>query len=80
LYLQSTPNFHREQDYLNRDGYDDLDVAFDSQEIKDLIGCEELEKDEPSGALYITGELKDGTSFSSEPVGDIGIDQLVKKR
>lgn len=68
-----------EQDYLNPDGYDDLDVAFDSQEIVALIDCSELRKNDVSDTLYLTGEFEDGTSIYSEPVGDPGIDQLVKK-
>ena len=69
-----------EQDYLNPDGYDDLDVAFDSQEIVALIDCSELRKNDVSDTLYLTGELEDGTPIYSEPVGDPGIDQLVKKK
>ena len=73
-----------EQDYLNPDGNDDLDVAFDSQEIATLIDCIELVKNDASDALHLTGELVDGTPIYSEPVGDLGegdpgIDQLVKK-
>ena len=70
-----------EQDYLNPDGYPDLDVAFDSQQIANLIDCSKLEKNEASEALHITGELNDGTPICSEPVDEDGpgIDQLVKK-
>ena len=69
-----------EQDYLNPDGYLDLDVAFDSQQIATLIDCSELVKNDVSDTLYLTGELVDGTPIYSEPVGDPGIDQLVKKK
>ena len=69
-----------EQDYLNPDGYLDLDVAFDSQQIATLIDCSGLVKNDVSGTLYLTGELMDGTPIFSEPIGDPGIDQLVKKK
>jgi hypothetical protein len=68
-----------EQDYLNPDGYDDLDVAFDSQQIAALIDCSYLYKNDVSDTLYITGELNDGTPIISVPVNDVGIDQLMKK-
>ena len=68
-----------EQDYLNPDGYLDLDVAFDSQQIATLINCSELVKNDVSDTLYLTGELVDGTLIESLPVDNPGIDQLVKK-
>ena len=68
-----------EMDYLNPDGYDDLDVAFDSQEVALLIGCSNLDKNDSSGPLVLVGNLLDGTPFYSTPIGDDGIDQLVIK-
>jgi hypothetical protein len=68
-----------EQDYLNPDGFTDLDVAFDSQEIVELIGCQELDKNDPSPTLYLTGYLLDGTPIYSLPVNDVGVDQLMIK-
>ena len=69
-----------EQDYLNPDGFDDLDVAFDTQELVALtgFGCP-LDKNEASATLIIRGSLNDGTEVFSTPVGDVGIDQLIRK-
>lgn len=67
-----------EQDFLNPDGFDDLDVAFDTQEFTGFIGCP-LDKGEASPTLIIRGFLLDGTEVFSTPVNDVGIDQLIRK-
>ena len=69
-----------EQDFLNPDEFDDLDVAFDTQELVGLtgFGCP-LDKNEASATLIIRGSLNDGTEVFSTPVGDVGIDQLIRK-
>jgi hypothetical protein len=69
-----------EQDYLNPDGYYDLDVGFDAGEVQDMLGsfCG-AERNALSETLVIRGSTFDGTPFSSVPVGNTGIDQLVKK-
>lgn len=66
-------------DTSNPDGFTDIDVAFDSQSVATLIDCDSLNKGESSPTLVIYGELLDGTPFTSVPIGDSGIDQLVRK-
>lgn len=66
-----------EQDFLNRDGLDDLEVVFDSQEVTDLVNCDTLEKKDTSPTLVLIGQLNDGTPLTSVPVDDVGIDQLL---
>ena len=68
-----------ELNFLNQDGIDDLDVAFFAQEVAALIGCDGLSKNDPSATLVIVGQTNGGAPIESIPVGDIGIDQLVKK-
>lgn len=54
-----------EQDFLNQDGFDDLDVAFDVAEVCTVIDCDTLGKGDTSDPLVIKGELLDGTEFLS---------------
>ena len=68
-----------EQHFLNPDGKLDLDVAFDSQEVAQLIGCSNLAIGAASEPLVLTGQTLSGTPIESIPVGDPGIDQLVIK-
>jgi len=69
-----------QQDYLNPDGYLDLDVAFDAGEIQDMLYdfCA-ADKGEVSGALFLVGATLDGTAIESVPIGNSGIDQLLKQ-
>lgn len=78
------PETNEELDYLTQDGRPDLDVAFEASDVLDMLSTTdfcEMEKNAVSGALIITGSMDDddGTPFSSAPVGNSGIDQLVKK-
>ncbi len=67
-----------EQDFLNPDDFPDLDVAFDSQAVADLIGCDALQKGDVSATLVVLeDDPDDGFLWQSVPVGDPGIDQLV---
>ena len=53
-----------EQSFLNPDGFDDLDVAFDASEVCTLIDCNSLGKGDTSPDLVVKGEL-DGIPFVS---------------
>ena len=66
-----------EQDFLNQDGFDDLDVAFHTQDLVHVIGCDELNKGDTSPTLVLIGQTKGGTPITSVPVDDVGIDQLL---
>ncbi len=65
---------------LNPDGFDDLDVGFDAGDVQAMLGdfCGGP-KNGVSAMLFIEGETFDGTPIESIPVGNTGIDQLVKK-
>lgn len=70
-----------ELDYLNKDTILDLDAAFEASEVQEMLAtgfCDEA-KNTVSGELIITGSMGDGTPIRSIPVGNTGIDQLVKK-
>jgi len=69
-----------EQNFLNPDGKLDLDVAFDTQEVAGLIGCNGLAIGATSAALVVTGTTVSGTTFASIPVSNPGVDQLVVKQ
>jgi hypothetical protein len=68
-----------EQDYLNPDGYLDLDAAFETSEVQDMLGtfCSDV-KGATSEPLIITGTTLDGTTIFSVPVPNVGTDQLWK--
>ncbi len=53
-----------EQDFLNPDGLDDLDVAFDAAQVCAVINCAGLNKGDTSIDLVIKGEI-DSTEFLS---------------
>jgi hypothetical protein len=76
-----------DQEYLNQDGYVDLDVAFDVAAVKDILTLDgdtetdfcDAEKGDISAALYIEGFRSDGeTLIGSIPVESVGVDQLLK--
>lgn len=64
---------------LNPDGFEDLDVAFDTRDVAEVIGCDGLGTDDLSETLVLIGQMIDGTSITSVPAGDVGIDQLLIK-
>ena len=66
-----------EQDFRNPDGETDLDVAFHTQDVVNLIGCDTLSKGDASPTLVLIGETNDGSQFTSVPIGDVGVDQLL---
>jgi hypothetical protein len=68
-----------EQRFRTPDGLDDLDVAFDTQDLADVFGCNALSKGDASSTLVLVGETNSGRPITSVPIGDVGIDQLVKK-
>jgi hypothetical protein len=65
----------------NPDGFLDLDAAFDKSAVSALLDiCDDSgSKGDSSVALFIQGSLLDGTQIISTPIGDDGIDQLVRK-
>jgi hypothetical protein len=71
------PDTGQELDYLNQDGFDDLDVAFDTQEVVTVISCDDLNKRDASPTLVLIGQTVGGTPITSAPIGDVGIDQLL---
>ena len=74
------PDTGEQEDFLTQDGFDDMDVAFEASEVQDMLDvfCG-MDKNAVSGALVISGLTLDGTPIFSAPVGNTGIDQLVKK-
>ena len=69
-----------EMDYLNPDGYDDLDAAFEASEVQDLLESFCLaDKGTVSASLVITGATVSGTPIFSVPLDDVGIDRLLKQ-
>jgi hypothetical protein len=66
-----------EQDFRTLDGWDDLDVAFHTQDVVSVIGCGGLSKGDASSTLVLIGETNGGTPIFSVPVDDVGIDQLL---
>jgi hypothetical protein len=66
-----------EQDFLNPDGETDLDIAFHTQDVVNLIGCDTLSKGDASPTLVLIGETNDGSLITSVPIGDVGVDQLL---
>jgi hypothetical protein len=68
-----------EQDYLNQDGYLDLDAAFEASEVQDMLGtfCSDV-KGASSEPLVVIGTTLDGTMIFSVPVPNVGTDQLWK--
>ena len=67
-----------ETDYLNPDGFLDLDAAFYSQDVTALIGP--ASKGDVVGPLYLIGYLNDGTPITSVPFNSIGVDMLAIKK
>jgi hypothetical protein len=69
-----------EQDYLTMDTYLDLDAAFDANEVQVMLGafCSGP-KNGVSPDLVIIGSTIGLEPIFSVPVGNTGIDQLVKK-
>jgi hypothetical protein len=74
------PETGEQLDSLNPDGYWDLDAAFEAQEVQDMLFdfCGGP-TDGASPTLIVVGETTDGTPIVSVPIGNTGIDQLVKK-
>jgi hypothetical protein len=67
-----------EVDWLNPDGFLDLDAAFYSRDVAALIGP--VSKGDVVGPLYLVGTLFDGSPFTSVPVISTGVDLLVIKK
>jgi hypothetical protein len=55
----------------NPDGFDDIDIGFDIRAVSTLIGCTDLSVGDTSVPLVISGELDDGTEFSSDNADDL---------
>lgn len=69
-----------ELDWLNQDGIMDIDAAFYAADVQTMLAtfCSGP-KDGISPDLVIVGSTFDGIPIFSTPVGNAGIDQLVKK-
>jgi hypothetical protein len=69
-----------ETDWLNPDGFLDLDAVFYAQDVADLIGP--VSRNDVVGPLYLVGYLNDATPITSVPVAvDMeGVDWLVIKK
>jgi hypothetical protein len=76
--LEVEEGIFEEQDYLNPDGFLDLDAAFNSQDLTALIGP--VSKGDLVGPLYLVGYLNDATPITSVPVNSIGVDWLAIKK
>jgi hypothetical protein len=78
--LEVQTGIFEELDYLNPDGFPDLDAAFEASEVQDMLDifCDGS-KNGVSSALVITGSTRNGTQIYSVPFPNAGIDQLVKK-
>lgn len=78
--LEVEDGIFEEQDYLSPDGFLDLDAAFEASDVQAMLGdfCG-ADKGAISGSLVLTGTTWDGTQISSVPVGNLGIDQLLKQ-
>ena len=78
--LEVEEGIFEEQDYLNPDGFLDLDAAFEASEVQEMLGtfCGSA-RNAVSETLVITGLTLDGTMILSVPIGNTGTDQLVKK-
>jgi len=74
------PETGAEEDFLNLDGYLDLDAAFEASEVQAMLGdfCG-ADKRTISDTLVIIGSTLDGTPINSVPVGNLGTDQLLKQ-
>lgn len=68
-----------EEDFLNPDGFTDLDVAFEASEVQEMLGrfCSD-DKGTVSEPLVITGMTVDGNPITSVPMPNVGVDQLWK--
>ena len=79
-FIEVDEGVFEEQDYLNPDGFMDLDVAFEAGEVQDILGefCG-ADKGTISETLMLTGSTWDGIPIVSVPVGNLGIDQLLKQ-
>jgi len=69
------------EEELNPDGFPDLDAAFETSEVKAILGdfCDEAAKGDVSEPLVIIGQTYDGMPIYSVPAHDnTGIDRLVK--
>jgi len=75
------PDTGEEEDFLNKDGFLDLDAAFEASEVKAILGdfCYDAAKGDVSEPMVIIGETYDGIPIYSAPADDnTGIDRLVK--
>ncbi len=75
------PSTGEELDFLNPDGFLDLDAAFEASEVQAMLGlfCDQP-KNTVSEALIIMGSTFDGTPIYSNSFPNAGIDQLVRKK
>lgn len=70
-----------EADFLNPDGFLDVDVVFEASDVQALLGdfCTLGAKGDVSESLVIVGTDLNGTTITSPATGGVGVDQLLKQ-
>lgn len=76
------PSTGVEQRYLNQDGLEDLELAWDKKEVVDVLfdDCDAFDKKEASPTLIIKALTTSGVNVVSTPVDDPGVDQIWRQR
>lgn len=76
------PSTGVEQRYLNQDGLEDLELAWDKKEVVDVLfdDCDAFDKKEASPTLIIKALTTGGVDVVSTPVDDPGVDQIWRQR
>lgn len=74
------PETLEEEDFLNQDGFFDMNVVFEAEQVQAILGdfCAQ-DKGAISDTLVIIGSTFDGDPLTSVAIGDTGVDQLVKQ-
>jgi hypothetical protein len=72
------PDTGEEERFLNPDGIDDLELAWEKRDVVDILfdGCDGFGKKEASPTLVLKAQTTGGTAIESTPVGDPGVDQI----
>lgn len=76
------PESGDEQRYLNQDGLDDLELAWEKRDVVDALfdGCDAFGKMEASPTLIIKALTNGGVEVISTPVDDPGVDQIWRQQ
>lgn len=75
------PDTGEQQRYLNQDGIDDLELAWNKKDVVDVLfdDCDGFGKMEASPTLIIKALTTGGVEVISTPVDDPGVDQIWKQ-